>query len=381
MSSTIALCVCHAPYMSVTKSLQISSRITDSRSTLEQERFSFLLAEIEKVRRAQTALEGIFLKFRRDHTDKLAPLRSALKAACRETVFALDRLLDQPGWSRLDRVALEDMLRGTAEALLESTNGDSEIKAIYDKHSRVGFDSIKQEQLQRLKEHAEELGFDLGDAKNIRSEEDLMQRMYEEMSAREDAEELRQSSRKGKRKSAAQMRSEDNAKLAKQTLRELYRKLASIVHPDRERDPARREAKNLLMQKINQAYAANDLMSLFEAQMEVEQTDAAQIGNLGAQRLKQYNKLLAEQLAALKEKLKELEVGFCMDLGLPPMSGITAAKLNRLIREQARGMRAEIARQEQLLNLLANKAATKRWLKGQRRFARGDFDLEDPDAW
>lgn len=369
--------------MPAKSSLQVSARHKQSRSTLDQERFRFLLAEIDKARAAEGELEKSFLKFRRDHSEKLAPLRAALRGACRDTVLTLDRLLEQPGWSRVDRVALEDMLRGTAEALLESNQADPDIKAIFDKHSGVSFDAIKQEELERLKEHAEEMGFDLGDEENIRSEEDLMQRMYEELAAREEAQgdDDNRAKRRAKGKSAAQKRSEDNAALAKQALRELYRKLASAVHPDREHDPAKREEKNALMQKINQAYAANDLMSLFEAQMAIAEIDADQIGALSSQRLKQYNKLLAEQLAGLKDKLKQMETSFCLDLGLQPLTGVTPAKLSRLIREQARSMRQEIARQQQLLNLLADRAATKRWLKQQRRFARGDFDFDDPDRW
>ena len=364
------------------KSLQISTRRAVPPS-LDQERFAFLLSEIEKVRAAHAKAEALFLRFRRDNAEKLAPLREALRAACRESVRALDRLLDQPGWSRLDRVALLDMLRSTAEALLESGDGDVEIKTIFDKHNPISFDALKEDELQVLKEHAEEMGFDLGDAEDIRSEDDLMERMYEELAAREAAEETARTNKKTKRKSAAQMRSEDNAKLARQALRDLYRKLASAVHPDRERDPARREEKNLLMQKINQAYAANDLTALLEAQRAIEKDDAAPASSLGAARLKHYNKLLAEQLAALKDKLREMEAHFRMEFSLPPMDGITPAKLTRAVRAQARSMRAEITRQQRLLDLLADKAATKRWLKQQRRFARGDFDLDpdDPDSW
>lgn len=368
--------------MSAKNSLQVSKHVRSSRPTLEQERFRFLLAEIEKTRRAETELEASFLKFRREHTEKLAPLRAALRSACRECVFALDRLIDQPGWSRLDRIALEDMLRATAEALLETNEADDEIKAVFDKHNPTTFDSIKEEQLERLKEHAEEMGFDLGDPENIRTEDDLMQRMYEEMAAREAASEDAEDDdarRHARRKSRPKETLGDSAKAAKQTIRELYRKLASAVHPDREPDPARRHEKNLLMQKINQAYAANDLMALFEAQMEIERIDSTEIGQLGAARLKHYNKLLAEQLAALKAKLKDMEVAFCMDLGLPRTGGMTPAKLARIIREQARSMRAEITRQQRLLELIGNKAAMKRWLKQQRQLARGAFDFDDSD--
>jgi hypothetical protein len=49
-----------------------------------------------------------------------------------------------------------------------------------------------------------------------------------------------------------------------------------------------------------------------------------------------------------------------------------AQKLEMRLRRQARGLRAEVTRQEQLLRVLANKAATRRWLKQQRQFARLD---------
>jgi hypothetical protein len=201
--------------------------------------------------------------------------------------------------------------------------------------------------------------------------------MYEEMSMREAAEEARRAAKaQRQRKSAAQKRSEDNAQLARQSLREIYRKLASAVHPDRESDPERREKKNELMQKINQAYAANDLMSLFETQMQIEQIDADQIARISTQRLKQYNKLLAEQLASLKTALGQMETAFCMDHGLEPGSGSSPQRLSQRIQRQARRIRAEIAQQQQFLVVLANKAVTKRWLKQQRRSMLGDDDLE-----
>lgn len=365
--------------MSGKKSLQISSRASDARLTLEQERFNFLLGHIEKVRKARAKLEADILKFRQDHAQKLQPLRASLTAVCRESVFALDRLLDQPGWSRAERVALADMLCATANALLEANGDDAELKALHDKHSRIDFDAAKRDELERLKVEAEAFtGFDLGDGEGIRTEEDLVQRMYEEMAAREAAAEARQSAKaQRQRKSAAQKRSEDNAQLARQALREIYRKLASAVHPDREPDPERREERNALMQKINQAYAANDLLTLFETQMQIEQTDASQIGRISTHRLTQYNKLLAEQLASLKATIRDMEAGFCMDQGLEPGSSLSPQKLGQLIQRQARRVRAEVAQQQQFLRVLADKAATRRWLKQQRRFFRESDYFDD----
>ena len=358
------------------KSLQISSPPSAAPLTLEQERFYFLIAQIERLRKAHAKWDTDVLMFRHNRAQRLQPLRDSLTALCRESVFALDRLIDQPGWSRADREALREMLSGTADALLEAKGDDAEIKALFDKHSGIDFDTVKQDELQRLKAEAEDAtGMDLGDDEGIRSEEDLVQRMFEEMAAQEAAAEARQNAKaQRQQKSAAQKRSEDNAQLARQSLREIYRKLASAVHPDREPDPKRREEKNALMQKINQAYAANDLLTLLETQMQIEQMDASHISKASTQRLRQYNKLLVEQLANLKATLKDMELGFRLDYDLQPGSDLNPQKLASLIQQHARRIRAEVSQQQQFLRMLADKAATKRWLKQRRRFARDDED-------
>lgn len=361
------------------KSLQISSRTSGTRLTLEQERFDYLIGQLEKLRKVRAEWEANIFQFRQENAQKLAPLRASLVAVCRESVLALDRLIDQPGWSRADRAALREMLCGTAGPLLEMNESDEELKTLFDKHSAVDFDSAKQEELQQLKAAAEEvIGFNFDDAEGIRSEEDLVQRMYEEMAAREAAAQAGQTAKtQRRRKSAAQKRSEDNAQLARQSLREIYRKLASAVHPDRESDLQRREEKNALMQRINQAYAHNDLLTLFEIQIQIEQLDAGDIGRMSTQRLRQYNKLLSEQLETQRAAIREMEASFCMDHGLQASSGLDPRRLGQVTLRQARKMRAEITQQQQFLRVLADKAATKRWLKQQRRWARVDDDFDD----
>ncbi|MET0983955.1 MAG: J domain-containing protein [Steroidobacteraceae bacterium] len=248
---------------------------------------------------------------------------------------------------------------------------DGSLKELFEKHSEASFDAVKQEEMQRLKEEAEELtGLDLGDEAGIRTEEDLIQRMYEQMAAREAAQEASQSAESRHRHEAAvNRRTGAAAQLVRQSLREIYRKLASAVHPDRESDPLRRKEKNALMQKINQAYAANDLLTLFEVQIEIGKSDPDPIGTVSSQRLKEYNKLLAQQLQDAKATMRELEAGFRMDFGLTADSHLSPQKLNLVTQRQARAIRAEITRQKEFLSLLSNKTATQRWLKEQRTFA------------
>jgi hypothetical protein len=352
--------------------LKVAARTTAAPLTPDHERFRFLIAQIEKLRNARVDWEARIARFRNEHAEKMQPLRASLQAVSRETVLALDGLIEQPGWSRNERASLKEILCGTAEVLLDANRDDPGLKALFDKHSDRGFDAVKSEELRDLKAEAEEAtGFDLGDD-DLLTEEELVERVYKEMAAREAAAEgERSGNSRRSRTSAQRKRAEDNEQQAKLSLRDIYRKLASAVHPDREPDAGRRELKNTLMQKINQAYSTGDLFGLFEAQIQIEQLDPSRVGEVAMQRLRQYNKLLARQLEDAKAVLREAEDIFRTDFGLEPGGSVSSQGLLLLSRRHARELRAEIERQKQFLRVLASKTSTKRWLKEQRRFAWG----------
>lgn len=355
----------------VKTSVQIS-RALGQRSTPEQERFRFLIRQIEQAQLARADCEARLLKFRQEHTAKIQPLRAEFTGVCRAQVRALDALLDQSGWSRAERSTLREMVCENVEALLSVHGADAELQALFDKHSEIDYETIKRAELDRLKEHAKDItGVELGDHDAIHTEDDLVQRVYEQMKAAQDAQEEVSRQRKPR---GTPDRVIGAAQLAKQSLREIYRKLASLVHPDREPDPQRRANKTALMQKINQAYATKDLLSLFQIQMQLEHIDADHLAKLSAQRLKQYNKLLAEQLSTIKSAIRELETGWCMDFGLERTSNLNPQYLRQFIVRQARRLRAEITREQQFLKILASKTGMRRWLKQRDRYTRDDDD-------
>jgi hypothetical protein len=357
--------------MSSNKALQISALTTEGALSPDRKRFNTLIRQIEQARQAQKDWEKHIMLFRQTHLRVVAPLKDSLTATCRECLFALDRLIEQPGRRKSERALLRDLLCESAAELLIKHPADAELKALFDKHSDIDFDTGQKRELHKLKEMAEEYtGLDLGDTADIRSDEDLAQRMYEQMAAQEAAEAESKASKTQRRKSPAQLRKEEEAQLAMQSIREIYRKLASAVHPDRESDPELRAKRTELMQKINQAYAANDLLTLLETQIEIEQVNATLINDINTQRLKQYNKLLAEQLAVLKTAVAQLESGFCMDFGVGRARRLDPKKLGRLIQEEADELRAELARQERDLRMLTDPEATRRWLKQQRQSSR-----------
>jgi hypothetical protein len=347
--------------------LHVPRHTARTSSTPGQDRFRYLIDRIEKIRHARADWDKLVVAFKTSEAERVHPLRATLKQVTRDTVFQIDRLLEQKGWSLADQRALKDIACHTAEALLRANPHDAEIRTIFDRHSSMSFQDMKQEELEDLKRDAQEyMGIDLDDAE-IASEDDLVERVYEHM--KNDEARQRDSSAEH-RKSPGRQRAEASTQAAKQFLREIYRKLASAVHPDREADAARRAEKTELMQQINRAYATNDLLTLLEAQLRLELIDPDHVSKISGKRLQQFNRLLSQQLEAENTQLRSLQDAFRMDHDLPHGQAINARNLHLVTQRRARELREHIHQQKRFLEVLANKTSTKRWLKEQRRFEK-----------
>jgi hypothetical protein len=179
--------------------------------------------------------------------------------------------------------------------------------------------------------------------------------------------------------SARERKAQEAAAQATQSVREIYRKLASHLHPDRENDPAERERKTALMQRVNQAYADNKLLDLLQLQLEIEQIDPAHIAGLSEERLKHYNRVLAEQLNELQQEVQEVEGHFLMQYGLDPYRRIKPASLMRELRTHMQIIEHENLRLRQELNALrTDPAALKGWIKAERQQQK---EQDDIDPW
>ena len=149
-----------------------------------------------------------------------------------------------------------------------------------------------------------------------------------------------------------------------QTVREVYRKLASALHPDREPDPAERQRKTALMQRVNEAYQANNLLQLLELQIEIEQIDSAHLAGLAPQRLKRYHQILRAQLQDLEMEIFGIEHGLRQQLHL--RGRMTPKLLLQCVEADVATLDGEIRRLEGELAISADLKALKAWLKGIR---------------
>jgi hypothetical protein len=152
----------------------------------------------------------------------------------------------------------------------------------------------------------------------------------------------------------------------KQSVRDIFRKLASQLHPDREPDGAERERKTRLMQRVNVAYAANDLLGLLELQLEVEQIDHAHLNNLGEDRIKQYNKILDGQLREIEREIHMIEYAAAMEMGGEVRGRLTPQKMLRCLRADIADLKVKLAEVTAEIEEFKDVNKLKAWLKTYR---------------
>lgn len=312
----------------------------------EHKRFQTLLGKIDKARQRLQAWQEQLPLFAQAHAARVAPLEAELKTARRAWAFELEALQGAQRWSKADAATLSEMICDICGALLEAGRDadgepDAELKALYNRHAEVDFDTEDQMHLDSFKAMLETVGgLDLGD-EPIESAEELMQRARARMAdqTRQAQEARPHKSRKAPRQTAAQKRAEEDAKRISQTVREVYRKLASALHPDRVHatvPAAERATRTALMQRANTAYEAGDLLALLELQLQIEQVDLAHAANVAAEQVRHFNKVLAEQLRELEAESDERQLAFCVSYGLLPEGRLDPTRLELVLKDELR---------------------------------------------
>ena len=94
-------------------------------------------------------------------------------------------------------------------------------------------------------------------------------------------------------------------KMSDQSLKSVYLKIASIIHPDREPDEDKKAEKTELLQRANEAYEQQDLFYLLKLQLEVEQQRLNK-KVLSYEQLKFYQMALESQSSKLQNQIDAL---------------------------------------------------------------------------
>lgn len=368
------------------KTVSIASNHDQSQLSKGQKAFNSLIKQIEKKRAQLASWESIVSPYQHKYTKEMLPLVETSVELQIKMVHCLDRASDQKGLTKTEVRMISSLITDLANDLLAERD-DAALKAIYNKHSNSDYDEEEATALQGMKSMLEnELNIDLGDDLENASPADILQRAQAQMHERQRQEEAywqTQEERRTKRKKSAKQLAKEAQQEAEeqqisQSIREVYRKLVSALHPDRETDAQERERKTALMQRVNQAYGKNNLLQLLELQLELEHIDQSAINNISEDRLKHYNKILKEQLGELDMEIYDLEDKFRAQFSISPFVAISPSTLMRSLASDIVGIQHAIRNLENDLLAFEEIKKVKAWLKKMRRQSSVDDFYDMP---
>ncbi|WP_298139281.1 J domain-containing protein [Acidiferrobacter sp.] len=317
--------------------------------------FDRLVKRIHEARAALEAWASVLAPFQEQYTRELAPLRATCRTLRIRFVQRLDEALSAKGLTAAER-------RGTTQLVLELTAGllaeddDPALRALYERHAGGDFEDHAALARKAAAAAFEDLyGFDPETDPETPFDE-ILRRAAGQGRAQE--EEAAQAGRSQSRAAADRQR-------IRTSIRALYRKLASALHPDREPDADRRERKTALMQKANHAYENGHLLPLLELRRELSPEAGPWAGEDEGD-VKLYTKALRQELAALEQQVLAAEMDVRMRFGIDPEATLTPRNALRTLaaeihetRAAARALRSELAE-------IADLKSLKRWLRGLR---------------
>lgn len=262
-----------------------------------QRRFNTLLKQVEKLR-AELAR---WHHFTDEHMRRIGAELAPRAARLREEQIVLARLLDRQmthaGLGKRHRALLRELLIGLLSTLLEEEESP-ELIALYDRYASVSRADEQRLDFELLQALADDLPGDFGPYEGKPNAEDFAAWLHDHLQASEEEAPRR----RGKRAEPAKAAQSEGA-LDAPALRSVFRRLASKLHPDRESDAGEQQRKTALMQELNAAYAAGDLLRVLELQQSVDARAADALADLDDAQLKPYLSVLQRQVKQLRAQI------------------------------------------------------------------------------
>ncbi len=359
-----------------TKVVRIEESRQQPRLSPAQKKFNGLIQKIDAQKKLLALWQEMIPQCQQEIAGKLTPLRSTFSEHQAEMVALLDTLYTTQKFTRSQQDKIAHLITGMCEELIRQY-GREDLKPLYNRYSGWDFDAADQkingaagELLKSMFE--EEFGVELNDGEfDFADPEGTAARLAERVQEQQrQAEEARPKRKKTAKQLAKEAREQEEEANVSKSIQAVYRQLVAALHPDREPEPAERERKTELMQKVTVAYGNKDLLQLLELQLSVEQIDQSKINNISEDRLKHYNKILQSQLEELQEEVMLMEMNLKGQAGLAPYEHLTPKRLMALLSQDILVLRDEISRIQHDLGFFKDVKQFKSWLK--------DYQIPEP---
>lgn len=351
-----------APVAEASPGLTLSAALPAAGKALRSaagERFDSLVVQLERSRGELAAWRQALPRWQQRFHEQVQPLLQRRDQLHAERVLALDAAAMAQKLGKSERAALSAQICALTEPLLDDA-GLHELKPLYDRHAETSYDARIAASDAALRELiAAHFGVDADTMPYLASPQAVFERLQQRRRQTQAAAAARKA--KKAQRAAAALPAFDS----QSALRELYRRLAAALHPDREADPLQRERKTALMQRLNATYADADLLGLLELQVQAGQLDAAALAAMAEPRIERYNRLLGEQLQATQDELRRIDAAFKADYAVFGTRRLKPDRLNSAMAEIKRALQDEIDALAEDLRELQQAPTLRHWLRRQ----------------
>ena len=292
-----------------------------------QQKFNRLVQTIERLREERVATARRLDVAVAEYVKRVHPEEKARLGHRREFVRVLGAAWrDKKALKKERRLALNYFLANQFSRLREETSGemDADLLALETELKREAMEDVRA-QFQDPAAQRELLaaGIDLSDVWDDGDPAEVMKKFFRKMkkddgatndendsffegprAGGDDAEKASRKQSAGELKRAKRQAELEEAR--KRSVASIYKQLAKLLHPDLERDPARRCEKESLMQELTAAYRVGDLHTLLRLELEFIHKEQGDLERLGEEKLKIYCELLTEQIGELEQEVYAL---------------------------------------------------------------------------
>ena len=267
----------------------------------KQKKLNRLIERIEQQKKELVTWKNAQADIQNYTRNKLLPVYSELHTVLFVQLDTLWSHLASDAFSKADLVQIDTKIAALAKMLKKSQM----------------LTSAQKEQVEKIDtfymQHAEHVRAKKTKASSIQNNDpaetvvqnvDVDWESYEYDSAQYEAE------RECAKQLKQQEKREQAAKMAAQSLKTVYLKITAMIHPDREPDETTKLEKTELLQKVNEAYAAQDLFYLLKFQLQIETNKGLSSKALSSEQVKFYQLSLETQSQNLQSQLVVIFASF-----------------------------------------------------------------------
>ncbi|AWD70755.1 molecular chaperone DnaJ [Acinetobacter schindleri] len=271
----------------------------DADLTPQQRKLNRLIDKIEQqqleLKQWQQAQEQIQQYTRQT----LMPVYHELHTVLFQQLEQLWKHLHEAEFSKAEATQLDVKIQYLAAYLTDSQSLSKQQAEIVDEIYNYYQQHIEHSQARKNKKQS------VKDVELFFADDDISDQAASENFEEWDSEKYSQAREQAKLK-RQQEKLEQAAKLAEQSLKTVYLKIAATIHPDREPDETKKVEKTELLQRANEAYTAQDLFYLLKLQIQIEQNRGVSQKGLSSEQLKFYQLALDMQSQKLDGQIEEI---------------------------------------------------------------------------